>query len=100
MNNPTPPLAPSTSSRLAGGRPSRDNTTSAVPAASGVAAASANETAAPIGAAKPASTTASSAYPPAPSGKCVIAITRSPGRQAADPIAHAVDDPGHVVAED
>ena len=60
-NSPTPPLAPRTSSRLAAGRPSLDSTTRAVPAASGVAAASANEVAGLIGAAIPASTTANSA---------------------------------------
>jgi hypothetical protein len=37
-NSPTPPLAPSTSTRLPAGWPSRDSTTRAVPAASGVAA--------------------------------------------------------------
>ena len=84
-NSPTPPLAPSTSSRLPGGRPSRASTTLAVPAASGVAAAAANEVAVLIGAARAASMTASSAYPPAPSGKCVIAITRSPGARPVTP---------------
>jgi hypothetical protein len=51
-----------------------------------VAAAAANEVAAPIGAARAASMTASSAYPPAPSGKCVIAITRSPGARPVTPV--------------
>jgi hypothetical protein len=84
-NNPTPPLAPSTSSRLPPGRPSRASTRYAVPAASGVAAASANEVPKLIGAAKAASVTASSAYPPAPSGKCVIAMTLSPGARPVTP---------------
>ena len=84
-NSPTPPLAPSTSSRLPAGRPSRASTRHAVPAASGVAAASANEVAGLIGAARPALVTASSAYPPAPSGKCVIAITLSPGARPVTP---------------
>ena len=41
--------------------------------------------AAPIGAASAALITANSAYPPAPSGKCVIAITRSPGARPVTP---------------
>ena len=50
-----------------------------------MAAASANETAELTGAAKPASTTVSSPYPPAPSGKCVIAITLSPAAKPLTP---------------
>ena len=72
-------------SRLPAGRPSRASTRYAVPAASGVAAASANEIAELIGAARSASVTASSAYPPAPSGKCVIAMTLSPGARPVTP---------------
>src|SRR5262249_51690325 len=97
-NNPTPPLAPSTSSRLAAGRPSRDNTTSAVPAASGVAAPPANETAGPIGRAG-----LDAGKPGVPAGAVREVRHRHhpvAGHQAADPAAHAVDDPGHVIAED
>ncbi len=93
-------VPPSTSSRLPAASTSRASTTRAVPAASGAAAAAANEIAGLTGAAKPAPATTSSASPPAPSGKCVIATTRVTGRQAADPAAHTVDDPGDVTAKD
>ncbi len=99
-NSPTPPLAPSTSSRLAAGRPSRASTTHAVPAASGVAAASANEVAGLIGAASAASITASSAYPPGAVREMRHRHDPVPWRQAGHPATHAVDDPGDVIAKD
>ncbi len=70
---------------LPGCRASRSSTIAAVPAASGVAAASVDDVPGAIGATRSAATTASSAYPPAPSGKCVIAITRSPGTSPLTP---------------
>jgi hypothetical protein len=69
-------------------------------AASGVAAASANEVAELIGAARAASITASSAYPPRAVREMRHRHDPVPGRQAGDPGTHAVDGPGHVIAQD